>query len=148
MTITFYQNFSETNRLDKNLSQVASLTGSLRGECSITDPAIAVEWEGAPSFVNYMYIPEFGRYYYITNITNIVNDLWVFEGHVDVLGTYKSSIRSLSGIINRQQNMYNLYLDDDKFLVNAPRKYWTKAFPGRVSTGADSFILTVAGGPN
>lgn len=150
MTIILYQNSSEMNRVDKSLTQVASLVGELKDSCSILEPTVTLELDFVPAFVNYMYIEEFGRYYFITGISSIVTGLWAIAGHVDVLSTYKAQLRTLSGIINRQENLYNLYLDDDKFLINAQRKIWTKAFPNRAPAAADqpSFILTVAGGPS
>lgn len=149
MTIVLYQNSSEMNRVDKILTQMYSLEGTLKESCSILEPTVTVQLDSAPSFINYMYIPEFGRYYFITGIVSIVNGLWSISGHVDVLSTYKEQIRTTSAIVNRQENVYNLYLDDDKFLINAQRKIWTKAFPNSApsASGQPSVILTVAGGP-
>lgn len=149
MRIVLYQNSSEMNRVDKSLTEWQILDGTLRDSCSILEPSVTVYLDRVPSFVNYMYIEEFGRYYFITGVTSVVNGLWAISGHVDVLSTYKAQIRTLSAIINRQENQYNLYLDDDKFLVNAQRKMWTKVFPNQLepATGQPSFVLTIAGGP-
>ena len=96
-----------------------------------------------------MHIPEFGRYYYITNIVSVRTGLWAISGHVDVLYTYRNEIRSCGGIIYHRQNLYNLYLDDDKFLVNAQRMFTAHTFPNRLSDASSgpAFVLTVAGGP-
>ena len=151
MTITIYQNKSEGNVLNKDITQVVQLTGTLREGTSVLNPTIVVE-SSEPNIVwaNYLYIAEWGRYYFINEIANIRTNVWSFECHVDVLMTYRNTILQQSGIIARQEFLYNLYLDDDKFLVNAPRMHITKAFPNRVPAGnvagANSFILTLAGG--
>lgn len=149
MNITLYKNLSEQNVVNKKLSSILSLFGSLKNPSSVIDPVLTIESDSSIVFANYLYIEEWGRYYYITNISSIRNNLWLLNCHVDVLYTYRSQIKSQSGIVARQENLYNLYLDDDKFLVDAQRIYWTKAFPGRVnaaSAGGSSFILTLAGG--
>lgn len=149
MTITLYQNKSEDNVVDKKLSTIDSLFGSLHNQSSIISPSIIIESDANIVNCNYIHIPEWNRYYFVKNITSVRRNLWLLECQVDVLYTYRSQIKSQSGIIARQESLYNLYIDDDKFLVNAQRIYWTKAFPGRVnaaSAGGSSFILTLAGG--
>lgn len=151
MTVIICQNKSEGNVLDKDISQVVQLTGTLRDGTSVLNPTIVVETDEANIvWANYIFIVEWGRAYFVNEIVNIRNNVWSLDCHVDVLVTYKNTIRQQSGIIARQEYLYNLYLDDDKFLVNAPRMIVTKAFPNRVipgnEPGASSFILTLAGG--
>ena len=151
MTVIIYQNLSEGNVVDKNLRELIQVTGTLREGTSVLNPSIVIESsEVGIISANYIYIAEWGRYYFVNEILNIRNNVWSFSCHVDVLMTYRNTIRQQSAIIARQEFLYNLYLDDDKFLVNAPRMMVTKAFPGRVpagnSAGANSFILTLAGG--
>ena len=72
MTIRLYNNVSDKNVVDKQLTQVGNdITGTLRDDCSVVDPVIAIEGIAANiNGVNYAYIPEFNRYYYINNIYN------------------------------------------------------------------------------
>lgn len=150
MTIILYQNKSEPIYVNKDITEFATLPGTLRASSSVTTPNIRIQSANENiMWVNYMYIVEWGRYYFVNDIISIRKNLWEFRCHVDVLMTYRNQLMPLKAIIARQENLYNLYLDDDKFLVNAQRMYWTKAFPNRVlpaSSGGSSFILTVAGG--
>ena len=151
MTITLYKNLSESIVVDKSLTEITTVEGALRDGSSIIDPTIRFDFNvDSISGANYIYIHEWNRYYFVQNITSLYNSYWLIQCHVDVLYTYRVPVRRLSAIIARQQNLYNLYLDDDKFLVNAQRLYWTKAFPNRVTAGnsanAKSFILSLAGG--
>lgn len=151
MTIILYQNLSESNKVDKNLSNQTNLVGYLRSSSSILDPVFEIEKSDieVPTF-NYLYVVEWNKYYYIIDIVSLNTKLWQISCHVDVLMTYRNAIRQQYGIIARQENLYNLYLDDDKFLVNSQRMYVTKEFPNRVTAGnapgAMSNILTIAGG--
>lgn len=151
MTVTLYQNFSDSNVVNKNLTEILTGTGTLREESSVITPSIVFETTSSGIVnVNYIYIQDWNKYYYVDNIVSIRNGLWGFTLKIDVLMTYKEWFLPLSGIIARQENLYNLYLDDDKFQTQSQRMYVTKAFPNRVQagnvTGAQSFILTLAGG--
>lgn len=144
MTITLYRNTSEPHKVTKSLSTIKTLSGTLKDATSIIDPTIVIESD--VNIGNYMYIAEFNRFYYITDIVSVSNSLWEISGHVDVLMSFKSEFLPLNAIIARQENQYNLYLDDDKFLVDCTRIYWTKAFPNRSPVGGSSLVLTLAGG--
>lgn len=148
MTVTLYHNTSDSNYLDKSLSEIITVSGNLRDSCSILEPTIMLNTSNIAT-ANYMYIPEFERYYYITNIVAVRMGLWAVSGHVDVLYTYRNAIRRCGAIVARQQNLYNLYLDDDKFLVNAQRMFTAHTFPNRIADASSgpAFVLTVAGGP-
>lgn len=147
MNIILYRNNSDVNYITKNISKVYELTGFLIGECSVTDPVINIEFDGDIKSFNYFYIPEFaGRYYYLTNFVMIRTGLYQISGHVDVLMTYAPQIKLCTGLINRQENLYNLYLDDDKFKVNANRRYGVKTFPGEPPASGAKMVLIAAGG--
>lgn len=149
MKIYLYKNYSDAQNISKNIELVDQLTGTLRGNCSILNPVFHIEADPnfVPAFVNYCYIPEFGRYYFIREVRYIRNKLLEISCHVDVLYTYKEQILSTSAWIARQENEYNLYLDDDKFLINAQRNVWVKSFDYRLPSPKGTFILTIAGGP-
>lgn len=149
MTIILYVNKSDSNHVYKNIEELVTLSGALRDTSSIISPTIAVEDPNA-LVANYAYIQEFRRYYYIENVSVTPTGLYTLSLSVDVLMSFKNYFTQLSGIIARQENLYNLYLDDDKFLVNAQRMYVTKQFPNKVpaanTTGSKPFIITLAGG--
>ena len=147
MRIKLYINGSEPEKVDKSITEIGQLEGTLRAETSVMNPIFRLEFNvDNVSFINYIYVEEWERYYFVNDVKSVRNGVWDFSCHVDVLSTYKNQIRQLSCILARQENVYNLYLDDDKFLVDSKRMYLTKAFPNRVQTGGNSFILTIAGG--
>ena len=142
MTIKLYKNYDDKNVMDKNISQVGSdITGTLREDCSVIDPVIAIEGLTDLS-VNYAYIPEFGRYYYINNIV-CKGKLYELQMHVDVLMSFKDGIRSNNAVIARQQNEYNLYLQDGVFKTEAYPHYEIRKFPSGFNDY--QFVLCVSG---
>ena len=116
MNITFYKNSSEKEKIGKSLSGGLTLSGNLRDECSITSPNILVEATSLVDY-NYCYIPEFKRYYFISDITSVRNNLWRVSLKCDVLESFKSDILKSSCIINKQQNQsYSNNIDDGSYI--------------------------------
>lgn len=143
MTIRLYKNMSEKNHVDKDITQIGEdVTGTLRADCSIIDPVVRLERAVDLTECNYAYIPEFGRYYFINNII-LKNKLYELHMHVDVLSTYKETIRANSAVVSRQEYKYNLYLQDGNFKTKAFPHYQIIQFPGGFS--GYNFIFSVAG---
>lgn len=146
MNLTLYYNYSDNNRVYKNLSVALSASGTLRDKCSVQDPVIMINADDLHN-ANYMYIAEFERYYYITNVVSVRENLWAIYGHVDVLMTYANGISNCYGIVARtaEPGKANLYLDDDKFVIESRKKIETIAFPNSPATGGKTFVLTMSG---
>ena len=116
MQIEFYKNSSEKNKIGKSLSNKLTLSGNLRDECSITSPSILVEATSLVDY-NYCYIPEFKRYYFISDITSVRNNLWRVSLKCDVLESFKSDILNSSCIVKKQQNQsYSNNIDDGSYI--------------------------------
>lgn len=118
IVITLYQNSSEQNRLDKTdyLKSTGTLNGTFREPTSVTSPSITIEMEGVPTF-NYIHIPNFNRYYYVTEITNIRKNIWQIDCTVDVLMSYKDAIVKCPARVERNQYEYNVNIPDNRRIV-------------------------------
>lgn len=143
-TIDLYTNTSPENFLTKSTTQIGTqLTGDLREGTSIIKPAIKVQAASIPAAANYLYIADFGRYYFIDDIETAEYGLYIIKARVDVLMTYATAIKACSGIVHRSENIYNTYLDDGSFRAYSNPEIITKEFPnGFTST---DFIMAVAG---
>ena len=143
MTIKLYKTPSEVNKVTKVLNDEISLTGELRESSSVITPIIKIEEENLADY-NYAYIAEFGRYYFITNITSIRNDLWELAMRVDVLMTYADEIKANTAVIARNSNLWNLYYQDEQFKILNYETIQTKAFG--VSLNPSSHIVLICAG--
>lgn len=142
--IILQTNSSDKNKIDKTVSDIITVSGVLKEETSIIDPVIKIECNLTDVVnCNYITIPAFGRKYFVINIRSVRNGLVEFSCHVDVLSTYASEIRANRAIVRRQQNNWNLYLNDGSFKVYQNPKVLTKAFPSGFTT--QEFVLAVAG---
>jgi hypothetical protein len=148
--IELYQNSAEVNRVDKgqHLAPVGSLVGALREECSMLTPSIVYQSENVPTF-NYVYIPIFNRYYFVTSLSSVSKNVWRMELNCDVLMTYKNEILLLQGVIGRQEIDFNPLLVDNELptqnnpiveVIDIP----SDAFNTQAST-EHNFLLTVIG---
>lgn len=147
MNITLMVNNSEPERVGKSLSTVVSMEGSLKDGTSVINPVIL--FEGSPAAYhqivksNYLYIPFFARYYFIRDITSVRTQLWEVSCHVDVLQSFAEQIKAQTAIIQRQENKWNLYLNDGSFRVYQNPMVLTKPFPSGFS--GKEFVLAIAG---
>ena len=143
--IIIQRNSSEKNKLNKSLTQLLNLTGELKEGTSIIDPVIKINASiGTLSTANYLTIDTFGRSYFINDIKSVNNDIVEISCHVDVLSTYKSQIRQNTAIVRKQQNMWNLYLNDGSLKVYQNPDVQTISFPSGFNTM--EFVMAVAGG--
>ena len=145
MKITLYKTSEENNKIDKTLSEPYNMTGSLRNESSVIRPSILVEIEN-PTNYNYMYIPDFGRYYFIKEMTSVRTNLWRLDCEVDVLKSYANEIKTLTVIIdkNKDYSRTNQYLDDGSFIIENKNTIEIKNFNSGFNDEA-SYVLVTAG---
>ena len=73
-----------------------AITLTLKGGCDILAPVFVLNNSGQPTF-NYLSFE--GRYYFVTGIKSVRNDLWEVSCEVDVLGTWKSVITAASAYV-------------------------------------------------
>ena len=89
MELKIYNNNSNNNVLNKNITLIDTLEFNLKTDNSILQPVLILKnySEG-----NYCYIKEFNRYYYITDIKLLTGRLYQLQLDIDVLMTYKDVI--------------------------------------------------------
>ena len=144
MIIELYRNNTRDNARTKNLTLLAQLDGTLRNETSIIDPKIRIEGI-IPHDCNYLYIPDFHRYYFVKDVVSLRKSIYEVSAHCDVLSSAGSGLDSCTGIVRRQENAWNLYLDDGVFKAYSNPNVVQKAFPSGFSTSNMCYILAVAG---
>lgn len=149
MTIGLYYNKSDERKLNKDLETIATYEGYLKNECSIQNPTVFIEGAfniGNNINANYMFLPDYRRYYYITDITQVRANLVKITGRVDVLMSFKDEIQNSMGIVRKQAHNYNLFLDDGSLKVYQDKLIICKEFPNGFPKENDHFILVTAGG--
>ena len=141
-TVQLYNNTSEPERIGKALSPTVSFTGSLKEQTSIINPTIIVNSPSVPSG-NYARIDAFGRYYFITDISSVRNNIWEIKMHVDVMQTYADQIKNTTQMIERQEFNYNNYIQDNLVPLTSGIKQDVITFSSGGSFQTDNYILTM-----
>ena len=111
MTIELMKTSADKRYLSKSTSLVKKVTCKIKEGTSIINPTVIIGKMSASSIrkCNYAYINEFGRYYFINDITEMTANQLAISMHVDVLNTYKSQIRGISTLILRKENVFSPY---------------------------------------
>lgn len=115
MIIKLYKCFSENERVDKTdtIVEVKTMEGALRQEnVTVVNPVITLQYSSEIFKCNYAYIPEFNRYYFINDFSNIVNNIVEISLHVDVLMSFKDEWLQNAGYVDTSLNYGNFYLND------------------------------------
>lgn len=143
MKLQLYSTISPRERVTKTLKAVGTaLTGTIKEESSIIDPVIKVSLAALPE-ANYMYIEDFKRYYFITNIVCDYDGIFEIHAHVDVLMSNASVIRQQKAVVAKQQKRWNLYLNDTDYKTYANPWVITRTFPSGFSEPC--YLLTLRG---
>lgn len=118
MLISCFECNAEPSRVDKAEYLIAKgiLDGTLKNGASMLTPVILIDTSATnqPPAFNYCAIGYFGRFYFVTEIKNVRNNLWELYLRCDVLMTYADSIKKLNAYIARQENSEESYLIDSE----------------------------------
>lgn len=94
-TLTYYS-FSKRHKSTLQPSSGTDITVNLKDGVSLTNPVFLLNFSGVPTF-NYMSFEN--RYYFVTDIRQVRNDLWEVEGEEDYLATWKTDIGTTEAMI-------------------------------------------------
>lgn len=139
MNITLYRNSSESHVMYKQLETVSAVSGTLKDGAHELKPDILIEYSGFPN-INYMYIEEYGRYYYV-EVENVSEYTWILHGKVDVLMSHAEGINNSVGLITHNNTTIDYYLQDRNKELYANPHIVYKNFSGTFSANDDSLIL-------
>lgn len=151
MNITFMTNISEPRVVQKTVVSIFTITGTLRNDSPISKPSILVEGNNVATtpLLNYAYIPDFNRYYYVKEITHQRNNLWIVDMVCDVLMSFSSSIMTSMALVEETTvdgaERINHYMKSDSFVNVVKDKTDIITFPNAFGD-QPYFILITAGG--
>ena len=144
MIVKIYTNNSEKIAISKNLTELMTVSGVLRETTSIQNPTIILNRNITDLInCNYVFIEDFNRYYYVNNITSVKQNLTQLDLSCDVLMSFKDDILKQTAIIKKQQENWNLYIDDGSFSAQQNSRVQIKSFPNSIE--GESYVLVLAG---
>lgn len=147
MNITFYKNMSDKRKLNKALTRVGNpISCSVKDPCSLLRPVITITKNALPSWnrVNYAYIDDFDRYYFMGTPQMDTAGRLTVELEVDAISSNKAAILGVKCVIARSETLYNKMIVDEKAPVRATRAI--RYVPIGALPQTECFILTADGG--
>lgn len=147
MEIDLYTTGSERHAIIKTLENGIELTGSLRGESSVINPSFIVELTN-PSLYNYCFIPDFNRYYFITNITSVRTNIWRIDCAVDVLMSFQTEILNLDVIVSDVsigESPTETYVHGEQWDTTVKNKTDIINFPSGLLDDGEYILITSGG---
>ena len=118
MTLTLFKNSSDNEVVDKSLETIESgVEFLLLDGCDEFSPVLTLSNRQTAREANYLYINEWGKYYYINDRNYENNGVLTISAREDVLMTFKDQIRGTTQIITRSSDpsVYNSMLEDSLF---------------------------------
>lgn len=120
MDILLYSFDKRENSTARPLTPVESLQCNLKEPCSIISPVVKLNLfkTSSPALINYAYIPEFRRYYFITN-WSYSGGLWYAAMQVDALASWREAIGASELYVLRSSARFNGAVTDMKYPTTA-----------------------------
>ena len=150
MKAKFYYNKSDKRYLNKSIevkfdgTNHAGIDIQMLEPSSVIRPSIKVSSGLVGQGVNYVWIQELERYYYIKDWI-MDNGYILMDLEVDVLMSFKDAIKAQYVIVSRQEINYNLYQIDSKTqTINAPATRVLE-FPSGFDYSTNEWVLVLTG---
>lgn len=143
VNVKFYITSDNPNVMNKSLTQIASVDCDIKEPVNKERPEIYVS--GNLIGVNYAYIAEFGRYYFVypTGEHAITTRLQLES---DPLMSFKAGILASPAVVARNPWHFDLYVPDNNLPIEARTASAVLKFPGRDFDGTNNtYILTTIG---
>ena len=147
LTLQVLKTSTDKKYLSKSVNEIVEKKCRLKEGSSIVNPIVILKKlsDSHTRQFNYAYIREWGRYYFVNDIVEMPAEQIQVSLHVDVLNTYKDNIRSLTTLIERQENVYSPYFVDEEMLVRITR-FREKKNIGVIGGNVAYYYLTVNNG--
>lgn len=148
ITLTLYNNSSAPNVIDKKITQVGTtLTGQLKENIKLRNVVITIPYISGYASINYAYIPEFHRYYYV-EVETMNGGRLKLTMRSDVLKSFWNNYKTSPCIARRSTSSVNPDIKDDVLAFKSQPKIIHSSTPSVKFTPTSSggcYILTVGG---
>ena len=127
--LTLYQYTGQKNVVNKSLPVGIDCLGVLRSATNVINPTIIIRVNTLVK-ANYAYLPDFGRYYFVDNISYIPGDKAEINLSVDVLKSYESEIMDATATVRETDNP-DKYASNRETVYNRKPNFEKIEFPNK-----------------
>lgn len=139
ITVQLYITTDDPKTVGKTLTPVTSVQGDFNDaeDVDILNPDIVLGMATLPTF-NYVGIDN--RFYFVSSgIKRRIDGTWLIPLKEDVLETWKTEIKNLNALIERQEHVFNLNIKDP--LLKVTNKTKTTYLKYNTGMTHESFVL-------
>ena len=142
--VKLYRNTSDVNCFHKNIELIKDIDCDFKAPINVETPTIIVRgmWHSA----NYFYIPMFNRFYFVTELIGLSDNLLQISGISDVLSS--NDITKLTAIVERQEFKRNTKLIDNELLIQSNNNFICRTVGNPVINDYNIYITTCGGESN
>ena len=127
--------------VNKTFTGGGSYMGALREESSVDEPVVLIELpESTAIQVNYAWIQEFGRYYFIRDRKLYRTGLVEFLMESDPLMSFKEDLKKQVVTVDRNEFTNQAYLMDEGYHLLACSNIVTRKFPNPIDQDCVIFM--------
>lgn len=148
VTVGLYNNTSDSNVLSKTIILVTTLQCALKDATELMNPVLVIASDNIESNVNYAFIPDLGRYYFVRNKRQVTANRIELDLHVDVLMSFKESIRKSTALVEVTGNAINPYIESDIWTPDVRRTTHVKKFENGFNANPQYILMTAGGAAN
>ena len=151
MNVILYNNKSDKRQLVKNIAEIKTISATAKGDINIISPTLIIHNTDMAN-INYCYITELKRYYFLTNYTYITGQRIELHCNVDVLMSYADDIKRLKVNVLRYEKIKPSYITDSRIPLFSSTKQRVIEFPDNIFNLANptaqdkNFLLNIVGG--
>lgn len=155
MIVNLYSTGDNPKTVSKTLTAISSVTARVAHPCNILRPELILSGDATVNAINanYVYIPDFGRYYFIKDHTTNTAVRIILSCEVDPLMSWSAGIRASKQLVTRSESIGKpTYTPDDQYLLKPNKDVKVIAFEGgyfnleSATQISYNFLLNVAGG--
>ena len=158
MNIELYNTTDMSRKVvNKTLTLISTVSGDLKKDSSVLDPVVEIKYTYDSVIPNYVYIPLFRRFYFITDLIVKPGNVSEITLHVDVLHTYRNAIMTGEAVVTKtslsEPTLASLSGSGERVIQNPGFPAGAKTEINRVAFGSNevtnnqspNWILTVLG---
>lgn len=147
---TLYNCSDDPRKLSKTLTDPISVSSITPTEnVDLLAPTFILNYNSNYATHNYIVVEApFNRSYFITDMQIDIGKKIVISCAVDVLETYKTSIKNITANVIRQENLTEPYLPDPEVKIKSGYQNYSYLFPFPVFGQTPAYVLNVMGGEN
>lgn len=155
MTINLYSTGDNPKTVTKTLTAISSVQGRAAQPCNILHPELILSGDSTVNAINanYVYVPDFGRYYFVKDHTTDTAARIILSCEVDPLMSWAAGIKASKQLVTRSESVgMPTYTPDDQYLLKPNKDIKVIAFEGgyfnleNATQISYNFLLNVAGG--